>query len=113
LALFTKQPEKALTRDRDLAKANVDRLAAKISDAEVALIAAKSLAQSRALSGDDGGLDAAEAAERAALHRHCTLSAAHTEAGKLLALLESQIAKRSTRKPAPRPAWQPSRSPTS
>jgi hypothetical protein len=113
LALFTKQPEKALTRDRDLAKANVDRLAAKISDAEVALIAAKSLAQSRALSGDDGGLDAAEAAERAALHRHSTLSAAHTEAGKLLALLESQIAKRSTRKPAPRPAWQPSRSPTS
>jgi hypothetical protein len=92
MALFTKQPEKALTRDRDLAKANCDRLAVKLTESEAAIISAKTAAQRAALDGDDGGLDKLEAAERAALHRHGTLAAAHTEAGKLLALLESQIA---------------------
>jgi hypothetical protein len=91
MAFFKEAPIKSLTRDRDLAKANCDRLALKLHDAEANVIATKSLAQRAALDGDDGGLDAAEAAERAALHRHGTLSAAHTEAAKLLALLESQI----------------------
>jgi hypothetical protein len=91
MAFFKEAPIKGLTRDRDNAKANVDRLALKLHDAEANVIATKSLAQRAALDGDDGGLDAAEAAERAALHRHGTLSAAHAESEKLLALLESQL----------------------
>jgi hypothetical protein len=92
MAFFKEAPIKGLTRDRDNAKANVDRLSLKLHDAEANVIATTSLAQRAALDGDDGGLDAAEAAERAALHRHGTLAAACGEAGKLLALLESQIA---------------------
>jgi hypothetical protein len=91
MAFFKEAPIKSLTRDRDLAKANCDRLALKLHEAEANVIATKSLAQRAALDGDDGGLDAAEAAERAALHRHGTLSAAHAESEKLLALLESQL----------------------
>src|SRR6202142_321956 len=83
MAFFKEAPIKSLTRDRDLAKANYDRLALKLTDAEANVIATKSLAQRAALDGDDGGLDAAEAAERAALHRHGTLSAAHAESEKL------------------------------
>jgi hypothetical protein len=91
MAFFKEAPIKALTRDRDVAKADVDRLSKKLSDAEQAVTATKSAAQRAALDGDDGGLDAAEASERAALHRHGTLKAAHTEAGKLVALLDGQI----------------------
>jgi hypothetical protein len=87
MAFFKEAPIKSLTRDRDTAKANVERLAAKLTDAESAVIATKSTAQRAALAGD-----AAEVAERAALHRHGTLNAAYAEAGKLLALLESKIA---------------------
>jgi hypothetical protein len=92
MAFFKEAPIKGRTRDRDAAKANVDRLAAKLNDAELAVIAAKTLAQSLALSGDDAGLDAAEATERAALHRLGTMRTAHADAGMSLALLESQIA---------------------
>jgi hypothetical protein len=92
MGIFKEAPIKSVTRDRDAAKANVDRLAGKLTVAEQAVIVSKQAAQRAALDGDDGRLDAAEAAERAALHRHSTLSAAHVEAGKLLAHLESQIA---------------------
>ena len=88
MAFFKEAPIKALTRDRDVAKANVDRLSKKLSDAEQAVTATKSAAQRAALEGDGRALDAAEASERAALHRHGTLKAAHTEAGKLVALLD-------------------------
>jgi hypothetical protein len=85
-------PQKSIAKDRDAAKANVDRLAAKLIEAEAAIISAKTAAQACALSDDDGGLDGLEATERAALHRHGTLSAAHSEAVKLLALSETEIA---------------------
>jgi hypothetical protein len=98
MALFSKVPEKNLTRDRDAAKANVDRLAFKLNEAEASVIATKSAAQRAAFDGDDAGLDLAEAAERAALHRHGTLSAAHTQAAKLVAVLESQIAELNDKK---------------
>src|ERR1700730_584654 len=62
MAFFKEAPAKALTRDRDSAKATRDRLAGKLGDAEAAIISAKSLAQRAALDGHDGGLDAAEAA---------------------------------------------------
>jgi hypothetical protein len=92
MALFTKAPEKTLTRDRDLARSNRDRLAIRLNDAERATISAKSLAQRAALDGDDGALDAAEAAEHASLRRLSTIGAALGESEKLLALLESQLA---------------------
>jgi hypothetical protein len=92
MAFFKEAPAKALSRDRDTAQANLSRLKTKLHDAAQAVIATKSAAQRAALDGDDGGLDAAEAAERVALHRHGTLSAAYAEAGKLLAVLEEQIA---------------------
>jgi hypothetical protein len=91
MALFTKAPEKNLTRDRDAAKANVDRLALKLHDAEANVIATKSLAQRAALAGDDAGLDAAEVCERAALHRYGTLATAYAEANKMLAFLNESI----------------------
>src|ERR1700721_2004180 len=92
MAFFKEAPIKALTRDRDAAKANADRLAVKLTEAEQAVIATKQAAQRAALDGDDGGLDAAEIAERAALHRHSTLSAAKAEADKMLSFLEESIA---------------------
>jgi hypothetical protein len=92
MALFQKSSEKSAAKDRDDAQANVARLAGKLSEAEVAIIAAKGLAQLAALSGDDGGLDAAEAAEHTAQRRHGTITAALAESKKLLTLLESQIA---------------------
>jgi hypothetical protein len=92
MALFRQSPEKSVVKDRDVAQANVIRLAAKLTEAESAVIATKNATWQVALAGDDDGLDAAESVERAALHRLGTLSAAHTEAGKLLALLDSQIA---------------------
>jgi hypothetical protein len=91
MALFSKAPEKNLIRDRDEARATRDRLALKLSEAETSVIATKNLAQRAALDGDDGGLDAAEAAEHAALRRLSTIGAAFTQSEKLLALLEAQI----------------------
>jgi hypothetical protein len=91
MPIFRQSPEKSVIKDRDIARANVDRLTLKLHDAEANVIATKSLAQRAALDGDDGGLDAAEASERAAQHRHSTLSAAHAEALKLVSLLTEQI----------------------
>jgi hypothetical protein len=91
MPFFPKSAEKVLIRDRDNAVANVARLAAKLHDAEASVIASKSTVQRAALDGDDSGLDAAEAAEHGALRRLSTIGAAHVEAGKLLALLESQL----------------------
>jgi hypothetical protein len=91
MAFFKEAPIKGLTRDRDAAQTNAARLAAKLTEAEQAASAAKSLAQRAALSGDDAGLDAAEVSERAALHRYGTLAAAHAEAVKMLAFLNESI----------------------
>jgi hypothetical protein len=92
MAMYQPSPEKSAVKDRDNAKANVGRLSAKLNEAEQAVIACKTASQAFALSGDDAGLDVAEATERTALHRLDTLRAAQAEAGKLLALLETQIA---------------------
>lgn len=96
MALF--QKSSSIIKDRDVAQANRDRLAGKLNDAEVAIIAAKSLAQRAALDGDDAALDAAEAAEHTAQRRHGTITAALAETEKLLALLESQIAEAADKK---------------
>jgi hypothetical protein len=92
MALFSKAPEKSLIKDRDAALANRDRLAAKLVEAEQAIFSAKTVSQAAALSGDDASLDKLEASERAAQHRHGTLSAASAEAGAMLAFLDESIA---------------------
>jgi hypothetical protein len=92
MAFFKEAPIKGITRDRDTAKANRDRLAVRLGEAEQAVITSKSATQRAALDGDDAALDTAETAERGALHRLSTIRAAHEAAGKLLALLESQLA---------------------
>jgi hypothetical protein len=92
MALFRTSPEKSVVKDRDTAKANRDRLAAKLHEVEANVIANKSAAQRAALTGDDGALDAAEAAEAAALRRHGTIVVAHAKAEEVLALLEGQVA---------------------
>jgi hypothetical protein len=90
MALFTKAPD--LNRDRDAAKANAARLAAKLANAVAAVTVTKSNTQRAALDADDAALDLAETAERAALHHLGTMREAHEAADKLLALLESQLA---------------------
>jgi hypothetical protein len=92
MALFRQSPDRSAIKDRDAAKANVDRLAARLSETHEAVATSRDAAQSRALSGDDGGLDAAEVAESAALRRLSTITGAHAEAVQVLLKLESQIA---------------------
>jgi hypothetical protein len=98
MALFSKNPEKTTTSERDAVRSNVERLAGRLADAEQAVITAKSAAQKAALSGDDVGLDAAEASEAAAQRRLASLRAAHAESGKVLATLEMKIAEASDKK---------------
>jgi hypothetical protein len=92
MAIFRQSPEKSAAKDLDTAQANLSRLKAKLNDAELAVIATKSAAQRAALAGDDVALDRAEVDEGAALRRHSTIVAALAEAGKVVALLESQLA---------------------
>jgi hypothetical protein len=98
MALFSKNPEKTAISDCDAARSNHDRLAARLADAESHVIACKTASQTAALDGDDGSLDVAEAAERAALHRLDSLRAAHAAAGNLLADLEAKIAETTDKK---------------
>jgi hypothetical protein len=93
MAIFRQSLERSIVKDRDTAQANCIRLATKLTDAEAAVTARRREAQQLALNGaDDGVLNAAEATLRGALDRQTTINAASTEAGKLLALLESQLA---------------------
>lgn len=92
MPIFKSSLEKTLQRDRDAAITNRDRLAVRLTDAEQAVITSKSTARRAALDGDDGGLDAAEHAEGAALRRLSTITAAHAEAEQALVLLDGQIA---------------------
>ena len=92
MAMFRTSPEKSVVKDRDKAKANSDRLAARLADAEQAVIITKSAAQRAALDGDDAALDTAETAERGALHRLTTIRAAHEAANKLLEKFAAQLA---------------------
>jgi hypothetical protein len=93
MVLFKASPEKKLIGEVETARANRDRLAAKLGESEQAADNTGSAA--RALAYDGGGddtLERAEASQRAAVHRVGTLKAAHAEAEKLLALLEGQVA---------------------
>jgi hypothetical protein len=67
MALFTKAPEKTVTRDRDAAKANISRQAGELVEAEQAVSATKQAAVAAASAGDKGARGVAEAAHGAAL----------------------------------------------
>lgn len=92
MALFPKSAEKTLQRDRDAAKANVERLAIKLTASEDAVIASKSAAQRAALDGDDAGLCASEVAGQGAVARLAIISDAYAAAEQILASLEAKIA---------------------
>lgn len=88
MAIFKSNPEKTIQRDIDAATANRDRLSTKLAECDQAIARHASAAKDSALSGDDAGLDAAEASLRAAQDRAATLKRALTEMNQRLADLE-------------------------
>jgi hypothetical protein len=89
---FFKSHEKTLAQNIEAARANRDRLATRRNECELAVIDAKTRAQSCALSGNDAAQDAAEIDEGAAQRRLNTVIAALTEATALLTKLETEYA---------------------
>ena len=83
-------PLKAMQQSIDIARANRDRLAAKLAECKAAVIARKTAAQVIALdaAADEAALDNAEAATSAVEKRATTIAGAIDEAEQLLAKLE-------------------------
>jgi len=79
MAIFKSNPEKAVQRDIDAAKANQQRLTTRLVENDAAIARHTARAREAALSGDDAGLDAAEASLRAAQDRAASLRTALTE----------------------------------
>ncbi|MDI3564203.1 hypothetical protein [Bradyrhizobium sp. Arg816] len=88
MAIFKSNPDKTIQRDIDSATANRDRLSMKLADCDQTIARNAAAAKESALSGDDAGLDAAEASLRAAQDRATTLKTALTEMNQRLADLE-------------------------
>lgn len=88
MGIFKSTPEKTIQRDIDSATANRDRLSAKLAECDQAIARHATAAKECALSGDDAGLDAAEASLRAAQDRASTLKTALTEMNQQLVDLE-------------------------
>jgi hypothetical protein len=98
MAIFKSNPEKALQRDIDAAKANRDRLAAKLAESETAIIERRSTAQALARDGaDDSMLDRAEAAIRSAQDRAATIAGAIADVEQQLMVLENNRAENEDR----------------
>jgi hypothetical protein len=94
MAFFKSDPLKAMQQSVDSARANRDRLTAKLAECDATVIARKNATQAIALdaSADETALDKAERAIRAAKDRATTISGAIVEAEKLLAKLENDLA---------------------
>jgi hypothetical protein len=93
MGLFPKSPEKVLIRDIDVARANRDRLAAKLFEAETSVTARRSQAQQLAYDDADGAVLArAQTALQAALGDVGTFGGALAKATALLAKLEGEHA---------------------
>jgi hypothetical protein len=92
MAFFKEAPIKSLTRDRDAAKANFDRLAAELAEAEAATISTKQTAVAAVLAGDKIAGSVAKTAHGAALIDQSTSQEAFAEARKMLAFLDESIA---------------------
>lgn len=90
MALFkSSNPEKQMASDIAAARTNRDRLAARLVEAEHAVLERRSAAQRLALDGaDDMLLDKAEAALRASQDRATTLASAITDAEQHLVTFE-------------------------
>ncbi|MBR0806760.1 hypothetical protein JQ636_24725 [Bradyrhizobium japonicum] len=88
MGIFKSTPEKTIQRDIDAATANRDRLSTKLAECDQAIVRHATAAKDSALSGDDPGLDAAEASLRTAQDRAATLQTALTEINQRLANLE-------------------------
>jgi len=90
VALFkSSNPEKQMASDIAAARTNRDRLAARLVEAEHAVLERRSAAQRLALDGaDDMLLDKAEAALRASQDRATTLASAITDAEQHLVTFE-------------------------
>jgi hypothetical protein len=98
MALFRSDPMKTLQRDIDAAKANRDRLAAKLAESETAITERRARAMQLARDGaEDGALDKAEAAIRSAQDRCTTLAAALGDVEAQLAALEKTFAENADR----------------
>jgi hypothetical protein len=90
---FWSDPMKTLQRDIDAAKANLGRLRTKLAECEAAIIERRAQAMQLARDGaEDGALDKAEAATRAALDRKATISGAIADVELKLAALEKTFA---------------------
>src|SRR5258708_24434221 len=96
--LFKTSPEKQLQRDIDAAKANRDRLAAKLAESETAITQHTEAARRLAVDDDDAGLDRAEAAIRSAQDRATTIAGAIADVEAQLATLEQTKAENADRK---------------
>jgi hypothetical protein len=93
MAIFKTDPMKSLQRDIDAARANRDRLAAKLSQSETSVTARRSEAQQLAFDDADAAvLGRAQAALQAALGDVGTFGGALTKATALLATLEAEHA---------------------
>jgi hypothetical protein len=90
MALFKSDPQKTMQREIDNARVNHDRLSAKLLESETAVIARKAAARALALdaTADDGALDKAEVATRAAQDRASTIAGAKIEVEQQLVALE-------------------------
>jgi hypothetical protein len=89
MALFKGNPEKTLQRDIESARANRERLSAKLAESEQAIIERTATAQALARdNADDEMLGAAEAATRSAQDRTATIAGAMIEVELYLSALE-------------------------
>jgi hypothetical protein len=89
MAIFNRDPQKAMQRDIDAAKANLTRLRAQLAEAEAAIVQHREQAKTAAVTGADSHvLDAAEGLIRNAQIRQETISAAVIEVESNLAALE-------------------------
>lgn len=89
MAIFNRDPQKAMQRDIDAAKANLTRLRAQLGEAEAAITQHREQAKIAAVTGADSlVLDAAESLVRNAQDRRETFSAAVIEVESNLAALE-------------------------
>jgi hypothetical protein len=92
MPIFKSNPVKTVQRDIDAATANRERVSARLADCDQAIARHAASAKDCALTGDDVGLDAAEAALRSAQDRAVTLRNALSEIDQQLAGLEQNKA---------------------
>jgi chromosome segregation ATPase len=92
MGIFKINSEKSVQRDLDAARANQQRLSTRLAENDNAIARHTASAKECALSGDDVGLEKAEAALRVAQDRATSLRTALSEIDQRLAALEARKA---------------------